>query len=129
MLVEADTVPAAPPDLEGMRIEVLHGSAVNPSPTCVTFVLYHETHTFGNALRWMIQRDSEVEFCGYTIPHPSEPKLHLRIQTYSTPAIDVLERALDRLESMCDIIDEKFKNAVIHAPASAHVPDENEVEA
>lgn len=24
----------------------------------------------------------EVEFCGYTAPHPSEPKIHLRIQMY-----------------------------------------------
>lgn len=24
----------------------------------------------------------EVEFCGYSIPHPSEAKIHLRIQMY-----------------------------------------------
>jgi hypothetical protein len=24
----------------------------------------------------------DVEFCGYSIPHPSEAKLNLRIQTY-----------------------------------------------
>lgn len=26
----------------------------------------------------------EVEFCGYSIPHPSDPKMNLRIQTYGT---------------------------------------------
>jgi hypothetical protein len=26
----------------------------------------------------------QVEFCGYTIPHPSEAKMNLRIQTYGT---------------------------------------------
>ena len=24
----------------------------------------------------------KVEFCGYSNPHPSEPKIHLRIQMY-----------------------------------------------
>lgn len=24
----------------------------------------------------------DVEFCGYTIPHPSKNEIHLRIQTY-----------------------------------------------
>lgn len=27
-------------------------------------------------------RSPDVEFCGYTIPHPSEAKMNLRIQTY-----------------------------------------------
>ena len=25
-----------------------------------------------------------VEFCGYTIPHPSEPRMNIRIQTFGT---------------------------------------------
>jgi DNA-directed RNA polymerase I and III subunit RPAC2 len=25
----------------------------------------------------------DVEFCAYSIPHPSEPKMNIRIQTYS----------------------------------------------
>jgi DNA-directed RNA polymerase subunit L len=27
-------------------------------------------------------KNPDVEFCGYSIPHPSEAKLNLRIQTY-----------------------------------------------
>jgi DNA-directed RNA polymerase subunit L len=27
----------------------------------------------------------DVEFCGYSIPHPSEAVLHLRIQTWGKP--------------------------------------------
>lgn len=26
----------------------------------------------------------DVEFCGYSAPHPSETKIHLRIQMYGT---------------------------------------------
>ncbi len=40
----------------------------------------------------------EVEFCGYSIPHPSEPKMNVRIQTYGMQAtlnhIDVLQRVI-----------------------------------
>lgn len=62
--------------------------------TAVTFQIHDEDHTLGNALRYIIMKkfvnlylagvnDSpDVEFCGYSIPHPSEPKLNLRIQTY-----------------------------------------------
>lgn len=29
-----------------------------------------------------IKRSPDVEFCGYSIPHPSEAKMNLRIQTW-----------------------------------------------
>lgn len=29
----------------------------------------------------LILRSPDVDFCGYTIPHPSEPKMHIRLQT------------------------------------------------
>ncbi|XP_030252789.1 DNA-directed RNA polymerases I and III subunit RPAC2 isoform X2 [Sparus aurata] len=48
---------------------------------CVTFVLHDEDHTLGNSLRYMIMKTLDVEFCGYTITHPSESKINFRIQT------------------------------------------------
>ncbi|XP_041654133.1 DNA-directed RNA polymerases I and III subunit RPAC2 isoform X2 [Cheilinus undulatus] len=48
---------------------------------CVTFVLHDEDHTLGNSLRYMIMKNGDVEFCGYTITHPSESKINFRIQT------------------------------------------------
>jgi DNA-directed RNA polymerase I and III subunit RPAC2 len=70
--------------------------------TAASFQIDGEDHTLGNALRYIIhkkyvlnQRDfcfmntvaniiysPDVEFCGYSIPHPSEAKMNLRIQTY-----------------------------------------------
>ena len=35
-----------------------------------TFKFINEDHTLGNSLRFMISERSDVEFCGYTIPHP-----------------------------------------------------------
>lgn len=29
----------------------------------------------------LLLRSPDVDFCGYTIPHPSEPKMHIRLQT------------------------------------------------
>uniref|UniRef100_W5NCS9 DNA-directed RNA polymerases I and III subunit RPAC2 n=1 Tax=Lepisosteus oculatus TaxID=7918 RepID=W5NCS9_LEPOC len=49
--------------------------------SCVTFVLHDEDHTLGNALRYMVMKNPEVEFCGYSITHPSESKINFRIQT------------------------------------------------
>ncbi|RUS18097.1 hypothetical protein BC937DRAFT_89150, partial [Endogone sp. FLAS-F59071] len=43
--------------------------------TSMTFSLKDEDHTLGNALR------PEVDYCGYSIPHPSEAKMNIRIQT------------------------------------------------
>ncbi|KAG9341700.1 hypothetical protein JZ751_018764 [Albula glossodonta] len=48
---------------------------------CVTFVLHEEDHTLGNSLRYMIMKNPDVEFCGYSITHPSESKINFRIQT------------------------------------------------
>ena len=49
--------------------------------TCRTFVFKNEGHTLGNALRAVILQNPEVIFCGYTLPHPAEDQMHLRIQT------------------------------------------------
>lgn len=90
----------------------------------------------------------DVEFCGYSIPHPSESKLNIRIQTYGTsihiypfphPQVPykphhaphpqktnpssphasdnasvyaVMDKALNDLEAMCDVVLEKFTDAV-----------------
>lgn len=68
----------------------------------------------------------DVEFCGYSIPHPSETKMNLRIQTYgesrsclcfllfpnvtadNVSVYQVLEKGLEDLMNMCDVVTEKF---------------------
>lgn len=54
----------------------------------------------------------DVEFCAYSICHPSENRLNIRIQTYGgTTAIKALEKGLDDLMDLCDIVAEKFVDA------------------
>lgn len=80
--------------------------------SAASFEFIDENHTLGNALRYVIMKkyasfshfvsfcflffpfvshrnrftnttpSPDVEFCAYAIPHPSEPKMNLRIQTY-----------------------------------------------
>ncbi|CEL57983.1 DNA-directed RNA polymerases I and III subunit RPAC2 OS=Schizosaccharomyces pombe (strain 972 / ATCC 24843) GN=rpc19 PE=2 SV=1 [Rhizoctonia solani AG-1 IB] len=48
--------------------------------SAATYCIMNESHTIGNSLRWMLMKNPKVEFCGYSVPHPSENKIHLRIQ-------------------------------------------------
>ena len=50
-------------------------------PTSRTIVLGDEDHTLGNALRHVLMNDPRVNFAGYCVPHPSEPVVHIRVQT------------------------------------------------
>ncbi|XP_039951048.1 probable DNA-directed RNA polymerases I and III subunit RPAC2 [Bactrocera neohumeralis] len=77
-----------------------------------TFVFQNEGHTLGNALKTIISRYPDVEFCGYTIPHPTESKMHFRIQSNQNRAIDILKRGLDDLESLCDHTISTFESEV-----------------
>ena len=51
-----------------------------------TFTLHHEDHTMGNTLRYVLNKNPAVSFVGYSVPHPAEPKLQLRLQTVGPPA-------------------------------------------
>ncbi|XP_063880482.1 DNA-directed RNA polymerases I and III subunit RPAC2-like isoform X2 [Scylla paramamosain] len=74
-----------------------------------TFVINDEDHTLGNALKHIIMQDPAVEFCGYTVPHPMERKIHVRVQTHSTPALQVLHKALKDLKKLNEDIKEKIE--------------------
>uniref|UniRef100_A0A7R9U1D2 DNA-directed RNA polymerases I and III subunit RPAC2 n=1 Tax=Pinguiococcus pyrenoidosus TaxID=172671 RepID=A0A7R9U1D2_9STRA len=79
-----------------------------------TFVFGDEGHTLGNALRHVLMRRKETHFCGYSIPHPSEPKMNMRLQTTDKemPAIDLLKTGLQDLADVCDVVDEAFTDAL-----------------
>ncbi|XP_070553896.1 DNA-directed RNA polymerases I and III subunit RPAC2-like [Ptychodera flava] len=80
--------------------------------TCATFVMHGEDHTLGNALRYMIMKNPEVQFCGYSIPHPTENKINLRIQTTGPPATDVLRRGLRELSTLSEYVLATFEENV-----------------
>ncbi|KAF4548140.1 DNA-directed RNA polymerases I and III subunit RPAC2-like protein [Elsinoe fawcettii] len=90
---------------EKNRIRVLPGS----TETAASFEFEKEDHTLGNALRYIIMKNPDVEFCGYSIPHPSEERMNLRIQTWDDVSVyDVLEKGLQDLADLCDVVIDKF---------------------
>ncbi|KAI9934102.1 hypothetical protein ASPWEDRAFT_324507 [Aspergillus wentii DTO 134E9] len=95
-------------ELEAKRIVVLPGA----TETAASFQFEGEGHTLGNSLRYSIMKNPQVEFCGYTIPHPSETKMNLRIQTTDeTTAVQALEEGLQALMDLCDVVTDKFTSA------------------
>ncbi|KAI2631022.1 RBP11-like subunits of RNA polymerase [Hypoxylon sp. NC1633] len=90
---------------EQQRVRILPGS----SETAASFEFLKEGHTLGNALRFIIMKNPDVEFCAYAIPHPSEDKMNLRIQTYdTTTAAAALAKGLQDLEDLCDVVADEF---------------------
>ena len=77
-----------------------------------TFTFYHEDHTIGNTLRYMLNKKPEVTFVGYSVPHPAEPKMNLRLQTSGAPATDVLLDALSTVHEVGDHVLSTFDAAV-----------------
>ncbi|CAI5723101.1 unnamed protein product [Hyaloperonospora brassicae] len=75
-----------------------------------TYAIHDEDHTLGNALRYVLMRNPDVEFCGYTIPHPSEPKMHVRLQTrQGAPADEALRSGLTDLRIVSKHIAEAYR--------------------
>ena len=47
-------------------------------------------------------RSKDTDFCGYSVPHPSEPLMNVRLQTTGRPANAVMDDGLAQLSSICD---------------------------
>lgn len=76
--------------------------------TCLTFVIRDEDHTLGNALRYVLMKNPDVRFCGYSIPHPSENIMNIRVETYRESAADLFRKALLGLRAMSEHMKTSF---------------------
>ncbi|KAJ1953860.1 RBP11-like subunits of RNA polymerase [Linderina pennispora] len=93
------------------KLEILPGASQDL--TSATFCVKEEDHTLGNALRWAIMQNSQVDFCGYSIPHPSEAKMNVRIQTTDkTDAVQTMDKGIDDLKSVSQFIKARFQQRV-----------------
>ena len=93
------------PEPERLRVAEGGGDAA-------TFALPGEDHTLGNALRYLIAKDPNVSFVGYSVPHPSEPTMNLRVQTTGPPAAAVVHNGLANLHEVTQHIQSTFDEAV-----------------
>lgn len=79
-------------------------------PTSRTFAIGNEDHTLGNALRHVLIQNSKVSFAGYSVPHPSDPVVQIRVQANEpTTAIAALQEACETLSKQCDFVLEKLE--------------------
>eukprot|EP01017_Pseudomicrothorax_dubius_P023310 TRINITY_DN2496_c0_g1_i2.p1 TRINITY_DN2496_c0_g1~~TRINITY_DN2496_c0_g1_i2.p1 ORF type:complete len:148 (+),score=34.87 TRINITY_DN2496_c0_g1_i2:156-599(+) len=81
-------------------------------PSCATYSFIEEDHTLGNSLRYLLMANTNTSFCGYTIPHPSESVMNLRLQTNGAKANDVIKGSLKDLATLCDILSENYERAL-----------------
>lgn len=111
-----------PPD---NRIEIL----ASGDGTSGTVLFHGEDHTFGNALRYILSTNPSVDFVGYSIPHPSEKVIHLRVQTRGGVSIkQVIADACDLMVSITETAAEQFDNAYAAGLANgAGNPEKEEV--
>jgi DNA-directed RNA polymerase I and III subunit RPAC2 len=93
---------------EPPRVEIEAGS----DTSAATFTLHNEDHTIGNSLRYVLNKDPQVSFVGYSVPHPSEPKMNLRIQTVGPWATSALHGALGTLYEITAHTKDTFDQAV-----------------
>mmetsp|Transcript_95296 Transcript_95296/g.275360 ORF Transcript_95296/g.275360 Transcript_95296/m.275360 type:complete len:141 (+) Transcript_95296:151-573(+) len=75
-----------------------------------TFAIGNEDHTLGNALRHVLIQNAKVGFSGYSVPHPSDPVVQIRVQANPpTTAIAALREGCETLSKQCDIVLEKLE--------------------
>ncbi|XP_022886181.1 DNA-directed RNA polymerases I and III subunit RPAC2-like [Olea europaea var. sylvestris] len=88
-----------------------HGSYQDQSQA--TFSLTDEDHTLANSLRFTLNQDPRVTFCGYSIPHPSDARVNIRVQTTGDPASEVLKDSCQDLMLICQHVRSTFDQAVV----------------
>ncbi|KAF4715619.1 DNA-directed RNA polymerases I and III subunit RPAC2 [Perkinsus olseni] len=80
---------------------------------CGTYQLKNEDHTLGNSVRYVLSKNPKVDFAGYSVPHPNEPFVNIRVQTYpGTTADDAMIWALEELDVMFNTIQKKYTSAM-----------------
>ncbi|KAL2919691.1 RNA polymerase subunit AC19 [Polyrhizophydium stewartii] len=99
------------PYIDGPKIVVMASDSQDPGSA--TFCIRNEDHTLGNALRYIIMKKCGLSFCGYSVPHPSEYQINLRIQTDGTiTAVDALHQGLSDLIDLTAHVKETFTDKI-----------------
>jgi len=92
------------------KIRIMKGA--EPDLSAATYQIHDESHTIGNALRWMLMKNPKIEFCGYSAPHPSENHIQIRIQMYDKlSSLTALLTALSDLDSLCETVENAYESS------------------
>jgi DNA-directed RNA polymerase I and III subunit RPAC2 len=111
-----DEYPLIPPTrADTLKVQVIPGH----TSTSATFLIANEDHTLGNALRYVLMRDAHTAMCGYSLPHPSEELVNLRLQTRAlegeapegADVVRVFRKGLRDLQDMAKIMEDALDAA------------------
>lgn len=92
----------------------MSNEAGDREPSSETFMIENEDHTLANALRFFLNKNPHVDFCGYSIPHPAEPVVNIRVQTTGeVSAAEALRQACRNLQEVCGHVKATFQAAVV----------------
>ena len=85
-----------------------------------TYSLQNEDHTLGDCLRYQLNKSPGVALAGYSVPHPMERKVNVRVQTIQPLTADgAMREALLDVVSICEHVTETFDEALGAADAGA----------
>ena len=88
-------------------------TAANPSAFEATYALEDEDHTLGNCLRFQLNKNPAVALAGYSVPHPMERKVNVRVQTIAPVTTDgAMRDALLDVVSVSEHVTETFEDAL-----------------
>ncbi|ESU38600.1 DNA-directed RNA polymerase I, II, and III, subunit 11 [Giardia duodenalis] len=90
-----------------------------------TFVIVNEDHTLGNCIRYCLTCNPAVSFAGYSVPHPAEPKLNLRIQSDTQSATDCLLQAADLMYAIASVLRQRLAEVCGVSPPPSSRTSEN----
>ncbi|MFQ6124179.1 MAG: RpoL/Rpb11 RNA polymerase subunit family protein [Candidatus Heimdallarchaeota archaeon] len=68
-----------------------------------------ETHTFLNLLRYYLTMHDTIDYAGYTMRHPLEPRSDVFIKAKDTSAKTALLTTLQEIRNNINEFEEKFK--------------------
>ena len=82
--------------------------------TAYHFVLLFEYSNHFALLSFVKQiliQNQKVEFAGYSVPHPSEPIVHIRVQTHDpTTAVQALQESCETLHEQCEYVIQQLES-------------------
>lgn len=90
--------------MEPKKVE-LHAAQSNGA----TFVIRNEDHTLGNVLTYVLSKKGHDT--GYSVPHPSEAKINLRVQSSGMSPTEALHEALKETIDICTHVMSTFESA------------------
>eukprot|EP01130_Rhizamoeba_saxonica_P011904 TRINITY_DN496_c0_g1_i2.p1 TRINITY_DN496_c0_g1~~TRINITY_DN496_c0_g1_i2.p1 ORF type:complete len:112 (+),score=26.65 TRINITY_DN496_c0_g1_i2:48-383(+) len=84
----------------------------NGNEESAKFFIKKEDHTLGNAIVYMLHKNENIDFAGYSVPHPMKEEMVLRIQTKNRSGIAASQALIDSADDLielCEVFTQAFE--------------------